>query len=169
MPYTYLIGWSHLDRWYYGCQYNKAANPSDLWNTYFTSSEVVKEYRQKYGEPDIIEVRKTFFSKKQVLLWEEKVLSRLNAANSEKWLNKHNGGRNFRPPKVVWNKGLSKNDPRVLLISFNTSETRKKMSLARKGKYLGDENIAKKPEVREKISMKKKLWWAEKKRLAANG
>jgi hypothetical protein len=35
-PYTYLIGWSEHDLWYYGCEYGrwrKTANPENLWIT----------------------------------------------------------------------------------------------------------------------------------------
>ena len=62
-PYTYLIGWTKYNVWYYGSETGfktKIANPSNLWKTYFTSSKYVKQYREKYGEPDIIEIRKVF-------------------------------------------------------------------------------------------------------------
>lgn len=42
IPYTYLIGWSKLNWWYYGAEFakiKKIANPSNLWTTYFTSSK----------------------------------------------------------------------------------------------------------------------------------
>ena len=75
--YTYLIGWSSINRWYYGCQYGKNSNPNNLWTNYFTSSKVVKDCRTKYGEPDIIEVRKTFSDKNKCLDWEHRVLEKL--------------------------------------------------------------------------------------------
>jgi hypothetical protein len=59
-PYTYLIGWTKHNKWYYGCQYangQRVANPSNLWTTYFTSSKHVKECRELYGEPDVVQVR----------------------------------------------------------------------------------------------------------------
>lgn len=93
IPYTYLIGWSKLDRWYYGVeygQYDKVANPSNLWTTYFTSSKVVAQYRQKHGKPDVIEVRKTFKNSKNAIIWEQKVLKRMSVVSSKKWLNAHN-------------------------------------------------------------------------------
>ena len=34
-PYTYLIGWSTLNKYYYGVQFNKKANPDDLWSKNF--------------------------------------------------------------------------------------------------------------------------------------
>ena len=97
IPYTYLIGWSHYNKWYYGSEtgFIKKANPKNLWTTYFTSSDYVKAFRQKYGEPDVIQVRKTFSSKESTLMWESTVLKRINAIQSAKWLNKGNGGPKF--------------------------------------------------------------------------
>lgn len=102
IPYTYLIGWHNpsigLDYWYYGCEYgrygkhnNKIANPSNLWSTYFTSSKVVQYMRIWHGEPNIIEIRKTFDDESKAREWERKVLTKLNVAKSTKWLNRTNG------------------------------------------------------------------------------
>lgn len=103
LPYSYLIGWSNLDMWYYGVEYknhtvkrvSKQANPNNLWKTYFTSSNKVKNFRKIHGEPDIIEVRKTFSSAKGATDWECRFLTRVKAAKSDNWLNDHNGKRNF--------------------------------------------------------------------------
>lgn len=89
--FTYLIGWSTINRYYYGCRYSKNSHPSQLWTTYFTSSKVVAAMRKKFGEPDIIQIRKTFSDKNSCLLWEHRVLRRLNAADNAKWLNVTNG------------------------------------------------------------------------------
>lgn len=89
-PYTYLIGWSALDKYYYGVRYAKNCNPLDLWVKYFTSSKKVKEYRSIYGDPDIVQIRKTFNSIDEARLWEHKVLKRLDVINSDKWLNNTN-------------------------------------------------------------------------------
>lgn len=61
-PYTYLIGWKALDRWYYGVRFAKNAKPIDLWKTYFTSSRSVRDFVKVNGDPDVIEIRKTFRS-----------------------------------------------------------------------------------------------------------
>ena len=95
VPYTYLIGWRSLDKWYYGVRYRKGCNPSDLWLTYFTSSPKVKAFRDQYGEPDIIQVRKTFTTPVQARLWEDKVHHRMNVVKSQKWLNQNYGNRKF--------------------------------------------------------------------------
>jgi len=88
-PYTYLIGWSKYNKYYYGVRYAKDCNPNDLWVIYFTSSEYVKQFRKLYGEPDIIEIRKTFESIEKAKIWEEKVLKKMNVILDEKWLNKN--------------------------------------------------------------------------------
>lgn len=86
-PYTYLIGWSDLDRWYYGVRYAQGCHPGDFWVKYFTSSYDVQILRQKFGEPDIIQIRKIFETAEAALLWETKVLQRMKVSLSEKWIN----------------------------------------------------------------------------------
>ncbi len=97
LPYTYLIGWSKLDKWYYGSETGlaKKAHPKNLWTTYYTSSTYVKSFRETYGEPDVIEVRRTFHNKEAAILWEAAVLKRLKVTKKSKWLNKSHGGNSF--------------------------------------------------------------------------
>lgn len=103
-PFTYRIAWSNKNLHYYGVRYAKTAHPDELWNTYFTSSRVVARLRKNFGEPDIIEVRKTFDSKRDAIEWEFKVLSRLKVNLSEHWVNQCvSPGINSDKP---WNKGL---------------------------------------------------------------
>ena len=91
-PYTYLIGWTHHNKWYYGVRYARNCNSQDLWKTYFTSSNYVKKFRKEYGEPDVIQIRKIFDNKHRAFLWEQKVLRRLNVPFNIKMLNKNIGG-----------------------------------------------------------------------------
>lgn len=88
MAYTYIIGWSNLDKFYYGVRYASNADPSDLWKTYFTSSKHVKEFREKHGEPDLVQVRKVFDDPDKARLWETKFLKKVNVLNNDKFLNK---------------------------------------------------------------------------------
>lgn len=90
MPYTYLIGWSKLDIWYYGVKYAMNANPKGLWKTYFSSSQSVQDVRLIHGEPDVIQVRKTFTNAESAISWETKVLKRMNCAKRSNFLNRHN-------------------------------------------------------------------------------
>lgn len=88
-PYTYLIGWPSLNRWYYGVRYAKNCHPSDLWITYFTSSAYVKEFVDQHGNPDIIKIHKVFADEKEARAFESKMLKRMSVTKKEKWLNKH--------------------------------------------------------------------------------
>lgn len=112
-PYTYLIGWSAHNTYYYGVEFSnkkKIANPQNLWITYFTSSRYVAEARLKYGEPDIIQVRKIFSSKEKAQSWEQRVISRCKLHLKENFLNKACG----------------------TLINFDDDEVKLKMSIAAK-------------------------------------
>lgn len=140
-PYTYLIGWSQHDKWYYGVQTKKHANLNDLWVRYFTSSNIVKAFRKIYGEPDIIQVRRLFTDRASAIKWEIKVLERMKVTSSDKWLNqrivymdgstsnKHwmkteagqkllkDARRQWRidnPDRGSWNKGLTKDSHQSL-------------------------------------------------------
>jgi hypothetical protein len=150
-PYTYLIGWTEHDKWYYGSQYGKKANPSNLWKTYFTSSKHVKNFREKYGDPDIIQIRKIFEASEQCREWEYKVLRRLKAKQKEKFLNKTNS------------KGISNEE--MLLLGKHPSQNidaRKKISLSNKGRLVGDKNPSKREDVREKLRRPKSEEWKRK-------
>lgn len=95
-PYTYLIGWSKLNRYYYGVEFKNSrvgcAHPNNLWTTYFTSSKTIQYMRSKYGEPDVIKVRKIFNNKHKAINWEREVLKRLKVLDSDKWINSNIGG-----------------------------------------------------------------------------
>ena len=88
MQYTYLIGWSKLDRWYFGLRYKKNCSLNDLWKTYFTSSKYVRKFRIENGEPDIIQIRTIFQDADKARQWEHKILRRMKVIKKEKWLNR---------------------------------------------------------------------------------
>jgi hypothetical protein len=90
IPYTYLIGWTQHNKWYYGVRYAKNCNPNDLWVNYKTSSRYVADFVKEHGDPDIIQVRKTFENSTSARLWEEKVLCKMNVITEDKWLNRSN-------------------------------------------------------------------------------
>jgi len=102
-PYTYLIGWSNLDRWYYGVRYAQGCHPSDLWVSYFTSSKHVSLFREEHGEPDVIQVRRLFKTAQDAVLWEDKVLRRTDAIYNDCWINRSNAGH--------WDTTLSNPNP----------------------------------------------------------
>lgn len=77
MPYTYLIGWSKQSQYYYGCRYAKNCHPSDLWVSYFTSSNYVSLLREAFGDPDIIQIRRVFETREECVRHEARVLKRI--------------------------------------------------------------------------------------------
>lgn len=98
IPYTYLIGWKELNLYYYGSKYAIDANPKTFWKNYFTSSNKVAYMREKYGEPDVIQIRKTFNDAQSCTAWEYKVLKRvLSKSNSSRhiWINQNIGFGDF--------------------------------------------------------------------------
>jgi len=120
-PYCYLIGWSSLNKYYYGVQYGTKANPDNLWKRYFTSSKYVKQFREEFGEPDIIQIRKTFTTKEQAIQWEFKIIQRMNIVRSEQWLNRSLAGQKF------YNDGFS------CIGHKHTEESKQKMSTTKSG------------------------------------
>lgn len=87
--YTYLIGWSKLNTYYYGRRTNNKVSPEeDLWIFYFTSSKYVKDFVVKNGDPDIIQIRRKFINLNDCIQWECKVLRRLGIPKNIKFLNK---------------------------------------------------------------------------------
>jgi hypothetical protein len=151
-PFTYLIGWSVHNKWYYGVRYATQCKPSDLWTTYFTSSNYVKKYKELHGDPDVIQIRKTFQTKEQAIIWEQKVLSKLWKHNQH-WLNKNFSGLKFVPTKEsILNNKISKKNrtPEYQqLVQQNISN----------GAIAGHKNRSAETKiiVKEKISAKNKL------------
>jgi len=98
MPYTYLIGWKIQDKYYYGVRYAKNCNPTELMINYFTSSKEVTKMIEQYGNPDIIQIRKTFSTIEKARSWEHKVLRRMKVVESSRWLNKTDNKSIFPMP-----------------------------------------------------------------------
>jgi len=136
VPYTYLIGWSKIDRWYYGSEYKKSAHPSNLWTKYFTSSKWVKYARAFHGEPNVIEVRKIFDSVDKCREWEHKVLKKMKVVKSDRWLNRTDN-KSFDPEDCKISGKENKGKKHSWLINYNknrilSKETLNKMSEKRK-------------------------------------
>jgi len=130
IPYTYLVGWSSLNKYYYGVRFGKNCHPNEFWIKYFTSSQKVKELRITYGEPDIIEIRKTFKSQNSARLWEKKVLKRLDVLNEEKWLNENIAGATLQTPENNLSRSLKLKGKQV------SELTKKTASITHKGKTI---------------------------------
>ncbi len=136
LPYTYRIGWTKFGLSYYGVRYAKGCHPKELWVTYFTSSRLVQEKRKEIGEPDIIEIRRTFRTPDDAVAWEQKVLDRLRVCFKDCWLNRaQSGGKVLGSGPAHNHYGIPKSE-----------ETKRKMSIA--GKRYFQEH----PEARIKLS-----------------
>jgi hypothetical protein len=130
IPFSYYLYHRLTGLKYYGIKHANGCNPSDLWTKYFSSSIRVKQLITEYGKDSFdVKIRKTFNSSHDALIWEHKVLRRLNASQNPTWINRHNGGNKFRSP-------ISHTDKTKQLISKKTKgrkfsdDHRKKISEA---------------------------------------
>lgn len=132
-----MIGWSQLDKWYYGVRYaNKLPAANDLWHIYFTSSKSVTELRVQHGDPDVIIIDREFETAEEAISYEEQKLKELNVLHESKWLNQHIAGafgpdcprgRMFGPDNPQF--GISKSGKLNPFYGKKHSEsTKKKMS-----------------------------------------
>jgi hypothetical protein len=141
-PFVYFIGWSHLDVFYIGCRYGKTVNahPIQLWTTYFTSSDYVKEFREINGEPDIIRIEKTFKDKEVCIKYEVKLLTRMKVIKDCRFLNKSVGNGKFTAtgPKSAATK--LKMSIAAKNLPPKSAETREKISIGNKGKVMSEES-----------------------------
>ena len=93
LSYTYLIGWTEHDTWYYGVRTaNKHEPEKDLWVHYFTSSKQVTKFRELHDEPDVIRIDETFDDKEKAIEFEVQKLNEFDVLNESKWLNRSIGG-----------------------------------------------------------------------------
>lgn len=150
-PYTYLVGWTNLNKYYYGvrtashnttrCLYETGCHPDDLWVTYFTSSEHVKKFREEHGEPDVIQIRRTFNDAESAKKWEHKVLRRMKVVSNEQFINENVGGT----PIDYWQgKQLSEEHRKRISASrlgySPTQETRDKIRETLTGRKASEEH-----------------------------
>lgn len=77
-PFTYRVIHKPSGKWYYGVKYSKGCSPKDLWNTYFTSSSIIKRMIKDDGIHSFeIEIRKIFSNVDSARNWEIKVLRKI--------------------------------------------------------------------------------------------
>lgn len=149
-PFVYLIGWSHLNKFYIGSSYGIAKNshPAQLWITYFTSSKSVKEFRILNGEPDIIRVEKTFTNAIECRTYEAKLNYRMNVVKDGRFLNKTYGN------KRLLNIGHSEETKEKMRIAAlnRSEEIKEKMRLSYKNTT---------EETREKMRQKMRIAWTK--------
>ena len=153
IPYTYYLFHLSTGKKYYGAQYGKNANPSNLWTTYFSSSKKVKELIKQYGKDSfVVQIRKTFSNVVDTHNWEQKVLRRIKAIERDDWLNQSTSVSPFRwhGPHTQESKNKQSRIQLSKKRTFQMSEEQKlKLSIAHKGKKLSEET-------KQKISLSEK-------------
>lgn len=85
IPYTYKITHKKSGMFYYGCKYAEDGytHPKLFWNTehkrgYFTSSKIIHKMINEYGTESFdVEIRKTFSTREETFLFEQKVLKKI--------------------------------------------------------------------------------------------
>lgn len=141
-PYTYMITFLPTNQKYYGVRFASGCSTSDLWSTYFTSSETVHQLIEQHGKESFsVEVRKLFKTKEEALSWEKRFLRRVKAQNNPLFLNKSNGGAYFDFT------GMKRPDQSEFMRSNNPAKVPGAMDCIR-----GENNPAKRIEVRSKLS-----------------
>lgn len=128
-PYAYHLYHTPTEKHYYGIRYSKNCSPSDLWNTYFSSSKIVHSLIKEYGKDSfVVTVRKVFDNIDKAILWETKFLTKINAKDNDKWLNQHNGGKTFIGPYIHNDKTKETISSKITGMK-RSEETKEKMRL----------------------------------------
>lgn len=141
-PFTYCITFLLTGQRYYGSKYannkKEIAHPSQLWTTYFTSSETINSLIEEHGVDSFtFEIRKIFKTKEETVSWESKFLTKINAAQSPNWLNVSNGNGKFHSTTESVQKMVYTNSQtNSLLTSTELSEKYGKIGEAN-GNYKG--------------------------------
>lgn len=87
-PYTYVLEWTKLGKRYIGARWAAGCHPSDLWNSYFTSSEYVAEFVKEHGAPDVILIDQTFDNAMEAMAREQELQYSFNVRENDAFLNK---------------------------------------------------------------------------------
>jgi hypothetical protein len=87
--YTYYLYHVPTGKKYYGSRVaNKCAPELDLWNKYFSSSDLVEALIKEYGRDSFQPfVKKVFETIEAARYWEDRVLHKLDVIHKDEWLN----------------------------------------------------------------------------------
>lgn len=167
-PYTYLIGWPEYNRWYYGVRYAKNCTPDDFWVSYFTSSNIVKNFITQHGDPSVKIIRKIFTGTDSVpraRSWESRVLQRLKVMLKEEWLNNNDSPA----PPIIRRFGddniMRRSEQRLRMKNNNPvhrKEVREKISKSNTGKpatFTGTHSDETKKLMKQKWQERKQSNW----------
>lgn len=169
IPFTYLIKFTNPETktvlFYYGVRYARNCHPSQLFVSYFTNSKAIKNLIKQFGIDNFCyEVRKEFPNDPiKAHAWEQKVLTRIDAAHRRDFINMSVGGKvlcmigddnpSSRPEvKQKISKSVKKyyeTNPNPFFGKKHSDETKLKISKKNKGRKLSKET-------RDKMSAAKK-------------
>jgi hypothetical protein len=97
-PYFYIIRHIPSQKYYAGCKINSLADSSNLMTEkgYKTTSKIIKNIIKIDGLEsfDVLKIKHFNFAD-EALYYESKFLRKVNAAENPKFINLHNGGKNF--------------------------------------------------------------------------
>jgi len=165
IPYVYLIGWTKLDRWYIGCRHAKNCHPSELWKPYFTSSDIVKAFREEHGEPDSFKILNEFSTGEEALAFEEEKQKEYDVLNDEKWLNANIGGKKFYCTTAWIGKKHSEESKIKISISQIgkklSEETKRKIRESMKGKNRGPQSKEHRQKLSNSMKGEKGPWYGK--------
>jgi hypothetical protein len=153
-PYTYSLlyiasgaiqGYRAGERFlYYGARYGKGCHPVELGDGYLTSSSVVKSLLKRDAQGVFKwKVRRLCATRDEALKHEAKFLTRVGAADDPKWLNKCNGGKDFR---TNWDDEAQRTRQReAMKARWEVQTYRESMT--------GDNNVSKRQATRDKVRL----------------
>lgn len=154
-PYVYVVGWTSFPKFYIGVRTaNLVPAAQDLWVKYFTSSKLVKAFREQHGEPDCLE---TFlFDTKDAAVFKEAELIQvfLREYGPDVFLNRG-------PVVPVITEAMRKRMAEKLRGRPKSAEHRAKLSASKKGRRWTAERRAK---TSAALKGKPKPWLQGKKR-----
>jgi hypothetical protein len=148
-PYTYLIKCPD-DRVYYGVRYARNCDPSDLWVTYFTSSNRIRQLVEQYGRDSFkTEIRRTFKDAETAREWETRVLERMKVKHDRRWIN------------VTTNRGLpawvgDKNPSKRLEVRMKISEAKRGVARPDQAERMRQRTGEQRDDVSQKVSSTRK-------------
>jgi hypothetical protein len=163
-PFTYFLRHIPTGDMYYGSKTAKGCKPEHLWTSYFSNSRIVKQLLETDGASAFeAKVSRIFKDVNICRAHETRFLTKMNAADSPNWLNRHNGDKKFstagkpgpnlgksmseetkkriaesKKGSTPWNKGIPRTDAEKL-----------KMSLSHTGSFASDETKKKLSDLRK--------------------
>ena len=141
-PYTYMVTFLPTNQKYYGVRFAKNCTTEDLGKTYFTSSATIHNLIKEHGKDSFkFEVRKLFNNKEDALRWETRFLTKVKALHNPIFLNKNIGGQYFDCT------GIKRPKQTEFMLKNNPAKVPGTMDCIK-----GDNNPAKRAEVRKKLS-----------------